>query len=227
MRIGFISDVHANLPALLAFLEGAKEERIERIYCAGDVVGYNPYPVEVVEIFIEEKIPTVAGNHDAGVCSNDFTNFNWAAEAAGRWTREKLGAKHLEFLSSLQPFLRFEYAGKKICICHGSPYDRDEYVYPENVTEELLFAADADILVLGHSHIQFCISFPEGIVLNPGSIGQPRDLDWRPGYAILDLKEGHVDVHLRRFEYPVEEVLKKFRETGLPEVLAQRLLVGR
>ncbi|MEM4292849.1 MAG: metallophosphoesterase family protein [Thermoplasmata archaeon] len=87
--------------------------------------------------------------------------------------------------------------------------------------------ADADILVLGHSHIQFCISFPEGIVLNPGSIGQPRDLDWRPGYAILDLKEGHVDVHLRRFEYPVEEVLKKFRETGLPEVLAQRLLVGR
>lgn len=227
MRIGFISDVHANLPALRTFLEIAKKERLERIYCGGDVVGYNPYPAEVVEIFMREKIPTVAGNHDASVCSNDFGNFNWAAEAAGRWTRKKLTHEHLDYLSSLPPLLRFEWAGKRICVCHGSPYDRDEYIYPQEVSKELLFAANADILVLGHTHIQFFVTFPEGIVLNPGSIGQPRDGDWMPGYAILEEVDGKIEVILRRFEYPLYEILEKFRETELPEYLAQRLVVGR
>lgn len=229
LRLAVISDVHANLPALLAFIEKAREEKVEKIYCAGDIVGYNPYPAEVIEIFMKEKIFAIAGNHDVAVCKENYDNLNWMAAAAGKWTRKQINSKELEYLASLPEMLRFECFGKRICICHGSPYDRDEYVYPGYVNREMLRDADADILVLGHSHIQFLVPFPqdERAVLNPGSIGQPRDGNRQPGYALLEIDEHSSSILLRRFEYRVEEVVEKIRETGLPEFLASRLLEGR
>ncbi|MEM3610885.1 MAG: metallophosphoesterase family protein [Thermoplasmata archaeon] len=227
LRIAVISDVHANLPALVTFLKKAREENVEKICCAGDIVGYNPYPAEVVEIFMTENIITVAGNHDFGVANNDFSNLNWMAAEAGRWTREQLKQRHLEYLASLPEILRFVCAGRQICICHGSPYDRNEYVYPENASGKMLRDAEADILILGHSHIQFQISYGESAILNPGSIGQPRDGNWQSGYAILEIDEHSWRVALKRFEYPVEEVVEKIRKTGLPDFLASRLLEGR
>lgn len=227
MRIAVISDVHSNLPALQKFLEIAKQENVEKIWCAGDIVGYNPYPEEVVEIFMREKIPSVMGNHDWAVANNDFTNFNWAAAIAGKWTRERLGATHLAFLASLPEMLRFEVHGKKICICHGSPEDRDCYVYPFEATKALLEIASADLLILGHTHVQFVQKFDRGIILNPGSIGQPRDGIWEPGYAIIEIGKEGIEVSLKRFEYALEEVVKKFGETELPEALANRLYYGR
>ncbi|MCX8173125.1 MAG: metallophosphatase family protein [Thermoplasmata archaeon] len=227
MRIAFISDVHANLPALLAFLERAKEQKVEKIYCAGDIVGYNPYPAEVVEIFMREKIHAIAGNHDVGVSKGDFTHFNWMAVIAGRWTRGQLSPDHLEYLGSLPEMLRFECFGKRICIHHGSPYDRNEYVYPKDVSQDMLRDADADILILGHTHVQFLLPYGEKAIVNPGSIGQPRDGRWQPGYALLDIDEDSYSTVLLRFDYPVKEVVEKFRGTGLPEFLANRLLEGR
>lgn len=227
LRIAVISDVHANLPALHAFFERIKQEKVEGIYCAGDIVGYNPYPAEVIDIFIRKKIQTVAGNHDVAVCNNDFRDLNWMAAIAGRWTREQLTQEHLDYLSSLPETLRFECLGRRICVCHGSPYDRNEYVYPEIVTKDMLKDAGADILILGHSHVQFLSSYEESAILNPGSIGQPRDGKWQPGYAILEIEETHSSIFLKRFEYCVEEVMEKIKETGLPEFFASRLRAGR
>ncbi|MGC8913550.1 MAG: metallophosphoesterase family protein [Thermoplasmata archaeon] len=227
LRLAFISDVHSNLPAFLRFIEIAKIEKIEEIYCAGDLVGYNPFPCEIIERFIEKKIVSVAGNHDIGVRTGHFGNFNADAEFAGKWTREQLNMEHIAYLKTLPEKITIEKCGKKICICHGSPDDPDEYIYPWMADETLLKIANADILVLGHTHVPFKFAPKEGrIIFNPGSIGQPRDGDWRASFAILECEGTQCKVIHKRFEYPVNEVIEKFRQTELPETLAARLLKG-
>lgn len=222
MRIGLISDVHGNLVALETVLE--KLNHCDIIYCAGDVVGYYPFPNEVIEIFIREGIESVMGNHDYAVANNDFWGFNPYAMEAGMWTRKHLKKDYLEWLSNLPIKIETEWFN----IYHGAPANDETafevYIFPdEPMIIEFLKMLKKNIVV-GHTHIQFVREYKDLLFINPGSVGQPRDADPRSAYAIFDTEKNEVE--LKRVKYNIDEVCDAIRRVGLPEFLCSRLYNG-
>jgi predicted phosphodiesterase len=249
MRILVLSDLHANATALNAALAAA-QGRWEQIVCLGDVVGYGPDPNEVTSKIRELGAQTIRGNHDkaaTGLMPTD--DFNPVAKAAVDWTRSQLSPDNLKWLTDL-PHGPLEVSG--IALVHGALQDEDEYVFtPEQALEGLLDSA-AVVTFFGHTHHQggfsysnagnqlemlnlrprFSESFTalrlsEGsrYLLNPGSIGQPRDGDSRAGFAIADLE--HSVVEFWRVPYDIAAVQSRMRAARLPEALVQRLSLGR
>ena len=222
MKIGLISDVHGNLIALERVLE--ELEGCDVIYSAGDVVGYYPFPNEVVEIFRREGIGSVKGNHDHAVATGDFSGFNPFAEEAGRWTRERLSRENLEWLSKLPIKIETEWFD----IYHGAPAEDEMafeiYLFPEDPMVEDFVRMARKSIVVGHTHIQFLRYFDDLFFLNPGSVGQPRDGDPRSAFAIFDTESGKAI--LRRVEYDIDEVCDAVMKAGLPEFLCFRLYNG-
>ncbi len=219
MRVGLLSDVHANLPALEAVL--ADLPPVDALVCAGDVVGYNPWPAECVEIVRKRGVPTVMGNHDRAVASGSTFRFNSMASAGVEYAKGQLTGADLDWLGSL-PETRWEFDGR-VRIVHGHPDDPDRYTYPGEFGPSLL--GDEDVLVLGHTHVQHAAVYAEGIVVNPGSVGQPRDGDPRAAYAVIDLDS--LTVETRRVAYDVDAVRRAIDDAGLPTRLGTRLLEGR
>ena len=220
--IGVIADIHGNLPALKAVFESMGE--VEFIICAGDLVGYNPEPNEVIQEIKMRKIICIRGNHDRAVIRDIYDDFNPYAEIAARWTRKNLTEENMDYLLSLHDSLVMNYKKFKIAVHHGAPFNEDFYVFPEYVTENLLKYDNADILILGHTHIPFIKKFESGIIINPGSVGQPRDKDSRASYAIIEPEKNFYEI--RRVKYNIDEVYKKIIEYGLPPVLGERLYYG-
>ena len=218
--IGIISDIHANLPALKAVLEDLGDA--DFIVCAGDLVGYNPYPNEVVKIIKDMGIPCIRGNHDRAIIARDFSHFNPIAVEACQWTLEHLSRESMAYLASLKDYIKLNLEGKRISIHHGSPWDEDEYIYPDMVNESFLEYEESDVLIMGHTHVPFVKKFSRGIILNPGSVGQPRDGDPRASFATIDGEE----VRIHRVEYDIEEVYNEILKAGLPRVLGERLYQG-
>ncbi|WP_435348336.1 metallophosphoesterase family protein [Haloarchaeobius sp. HRN-SO-5] len=219
MRFGVISDVHGNAVALRAVLDDMPT--VDGLLCAGDVVGYGPSPGECVDELRERDVPTVEGNHDRAVVRNAGFRFNDVAQAGIEYSRDHLTETQFDWLSAL-PTERLAHDGD-VKVVHGHPDDPDHYTYSNEFGPALLHGES--VLILGHTHVQGHETFDEGIVLNPGSVGQPRDGDPRAAYAILDLDDGTVEE--RRVEYDVERVQTQIREAGLPERLATRLEFGR
>ncbi|WP_435077603.1 metallophosphoesterase family protein [Halococcus sp. AFM35] len=219
MTIGVIADVHGNRVALEAVL--GDMPAVDGLVCAGDVVGYNPWPGACVETVREREIPTVMGNHDRAVATGTSFSFNSMAGAGVAYAREQLDDEQLAWLADL-PDERTECDGR-VKIVHGHPDDPDRYTYPDMFGADML--GDEDVLVLGHTHVQHYESYDEGIVLNPGSVGQPRDGDPRAAYATVDLEAMNVTEH--RVEYDIETVERAVSEAGLPEKIGSRLRKGR
>jgi len=219
MRIGVLSDVHANLPALEAVLNDLPS--VDALLNAGDVVGYNPWPSECLATVRERDVTSVMGNHDRAVATDSNFRFNGMAAAGVRYAREALDDHDIEWLASL-PDERTCIEGQ-VRIVHGHPDDPDRYTYAEDFSPSLL--DDEDVLVLGHTHVQHAERYPEGVVLNPGSVGQPRDRDPRAAYAVLDLEELTVECH--RVEYDVDRTVEAVQDAGLPTKTGERLRDGR
>lgn len=220
MLIGFIADIHSNLPALRAVLEHMD---VDKILCAGDVVGYYPYPNEVIGAMKKHKIVSIRGNHDVAVITGDTSWFNPLAASAVEWTRDNISPKNMTFLKKLPEKLTFG----DIAIFHGSPSDPDEYVYPMMSPERLsgfLDLVGKKILVLGHTHVQWSLELDDEKIINPGAVGQPRDGDPRAAYAVFNTDSEELTMH--RIEYDIDEVAVKTVSAGLPPYLAQRLFVG-
>ena len=220
MRVGIISDVHSNLPALEAVLEELERSTVDAIVCAGDVVGYNPWPAACVDRLRDLEVPTVMGNHDRAVVQGTSFRFNEMAAAGVELASEQLTEPQREWLASLPPE-RLEFDGR-VKLVHGHPADPDRYTYPRDFSPRLL--EDEDVLVLGHTHVQHVERYAEGVLVNPGSVGQPRDGDPRAAYAILDLLTLEVDTH--RVEYDIDRVQAAVAEAGLPERIGTRLARG-
>lgn len=251
MRTAIISDIHANLEAFTAVLDHIATQSVERIICLGDIVGYGPNPVECVDLVAERCDWSLMGNHDFGVLYEP-TNFNLAAEQAAYWTRAQfeaqsdttLAAKRWEFLGRLRVRVSFD---SFLCV-HGTPRRPiNEYLFPEDamnspVKMEQIFERIPNACLVGHTHVPGVFTdepdfyppqdlggvytFREGekIIVNPGSVGQPRDLDPRASYAILNDDR----VEFFRLEYDVESVVKKIK--AVPELsdwLGERLYEGR
>lgn len=221
MTVALISDVHANKPALDAVLEDIPD--VEVFVNAGDVVGYNPYPGECVDAVRELGAASVQGNHDRAVAGEASFGFHSTAGRAVEWTERHVDDGTVDWLGDLPKERETVFGDVRVKVVHGAPGAPDRYTYPRDFSRSLL--GDEDVLVMGHTHVQGKEVYDEGVVVNPGSVGQPRDGDPRAGYALLNEKTGEVE--LRRVEYTVAEVQDEIRRAGLPESLAERLEEGR
>jgi len=225
MRIGVVSDIHSNLFALEVVLEELADLAPDMLACAGDIVGYGAHPNECCRKVSDEVDLAIEGNHDFAVRSNDTSRMNPYAAAAVVWTNERLDESSRTYLESLEPFGSLDADGEQVSVHHGSGTDRDEYVYEDGVDPEILRRLSSTFVVLGHTHVPFARTFPGGMVINPGAVGQPRDGDPRASYALLDT--GSRACELMRVEYAVEEASEAILRAGLPMMLAFRLSAGR
>ena len=219
MRIGAIADIHGNRPALEAVL--ADMPSVDCLICAGDIVGYNPWPADCVDYCRNREIVSVQGNHDRAVVTGRTRGLNAMATAGVEYACDHLTDDQCRWLADL-PDMR-AIADGQIRIAHGHPADPDRYVQPHQITAEIL--GDESWLVLGHTHQQFVRFVDDGTVLNPGSVGQPRDGDPRAGYAVIDLTRDTVDTH--RVDYDINAVREKVSAVGLPSTVGDRLVRGR
>lgn len=219
MQIGVISDIHANKPALDAVLDALPED-LDMVINAGDIVGYNPWPQACVEAVRSRSIASISGNHDRAVAQQTPFRFNRMAQAGIEHAKTQLTAANREWIGSL-PTSRILLNGR-IRLVHGHPDDPDRYTYPEQFNSELLDGEE--LLVMGHTHHQHAEIYSEGIVLNPGSVGQPRDGDPRAAYAVVDLETRSVTTD--RVPYDIDQVINTIEQYGLPRRTGTRLRKG-
>jgi predicted phosphodiesterase len=241
MRIAVISDIHANLPALEAVLADVDGESPDELWCLGDVVGYGPQPNECVDLVRERTSSSLCGNHDLAVLGAiDVSDFTGDAGAAARWTTSVLGETQADWLRGLSPSA--ERDGFELY--HGSPRDAVwDYVLSEQVALISILETTAPVVLVGHSHVALGLGWdgvelsgglaPEGTelnltkgrwLLNPGSVGQPRDGDPRAAWLLID--DVARRAAFRRVAYPIQETQAAIRERGLPDQLAARLAQG-
>jgi predicted phosphodiesterase len=251
VRYLVLSDLHANDEALAAVLARVKRKRFDRVLCLGDFVGYAADPNKVLDRMRTMPRTTIAirGNHDkvvSGVDSGEM--FNPPALFAARWTQERLSKENVEYLRRLPvgPIL----VDDLFALCHGSPLDEDAYIFSDfdasmNFVQLQRFAPGVDLCFFGHSHIPSVFTLErDGIrveavrgsraklklepgkkyLINPGSVGQPRDRNPKASYAIFDADEGVV--HFDRVAYDVQATRRKIQRAGLPAMLGDRLVVG-
>jgi len=241
LKYAIISDLHANLEALKVVLARVEKSAVDQIVCLGDVVGYNAHPNECIDIMRELNVPTVCGNHDAVACGLvDPYGFNPVALRAAMWTRETLRADNLEWLKELPDVIAFD----EFLAVHGSPTDRDSYLFTwEEVVPYIPFIEERDynLCFFGHTHYpgifssdgmysvdehsRFKLGMGKSFFINPGSVGQPRDGDPRAAFGLLDTETREYE--LVRVAYNVEETAHGIIDRGLPHFLAERLFVGR
>jgi diadenosine tetraphosphatase ApaH/serine/threonine PP2A family protein phosphatase len=239
VRYLVISDIHANWEALQAVLTDSKG-LYERIVNCGDLVGYGPEPNRVVDWCRANTPSLVRGNHDKA-CAGlvDLEWFNVLAKESALWTRGQLTPQNLSFLHDLpqgpRPVDGFQ-------LVHGSPADEDEYLVDTWDVHQIYRAILSDLYFFGHSHVQggfwvhrngvrelefVTVALERDLqyLVNPGSVGQPRDGDPRAAYALYDSEDGTVE--FRRAAYDIAATQAKMLKAGLPELLASRLSVGR
>ncbi len=222
MMIAVISDIHGNLPALLAVEKDMPE--VELVLCAGDLVGYYPYPNEVIKEIRKLGARCIRGNHERAVIFRNHEHFNPTAKKAIEWTIQNMSSESMEYIKNLRDNLLLTINGKRVALHHGAPFNEDFYLMPENIDEELLKYDNADLLIVGHTHIPVIVDYGEKAIINPGAVGQPRDGNPKASYALIDLENWNFEI--RRVDYDLYEVVKKIEEMGLPENLAERLYYG-
>ena len=222
-----LSDVHANMEALEAVLERL---RGLDMVCLGDFVDYGAEPNEVIDRLKEAGARSIVGNHDAAALTGDTSLFNPKAAMSSIWTRGKLTKESRKYLQALPEEMRVRVEDVEIYFTHGSPDDHLwEYVDPRTHSDLFPYFLDrvkARLIGLGHTHIPYAWRGAEGVVFNPGSVGQPRDGDPRASYAVVSVDGSEINVEVRRVEYDVEKAASRIREAGLPAAHADRLATG-
>jgi predicted phosphodiesterase len=248
MKFALFSDVHANMPALEAVLDDIDQQNVDAVYCLGDLVGYAPWPNEVVETIRERHIPTIAGNYDFGVGRNSTDcgcayktdeEKAWGNRSIG-FTNDIITESNRDYLKSLPAHLRLEVGSGKakdsLLMVHGSPRKINEYLFedrPDKSFRRMMVKADAQLLAFGHTHKPFhkILSAGDEVrhAINIGSVGKPKDGDPRACYVILEWGEldfadpESLSVEFRRISYDVEKSAAAIEESPLPNSFAEML----
>jgi len=244
MRYAVISDSHSNLEATDAVLNEIDNRDVGEIICLGDVVGYNSNPNECVELINDREVKCIMGNHDARASGiEEPDNFTYLAKEAILWTRQQLQSKNIAFLKNLPR--RLHLPAKKLLAVHGSINSTDDYIFSlQDVITNFKFMemeSAVDICFFGHTHIQiayynngdniypvyekeFTIKDNTRYLINPGSVGQPRDGDPRAAFLIFDSDAKRIE--FIRVKYDIGKCLEKIMNAGLPAELAERLKAG-
>lgn len=211
MRVALISDIHANLTALEAVLGDIPA--VDRIVCCGDLVEYYDQPNEVCALVRDRGIACIRGNHDAYVIGALPPKEENRPFYRTDWTREVLAETHLRWLEGLGTEMRLEENGRRLRIRHANPWDEETYLYADAESALARLQIDrSETLAVGHTHRPLHLAIGEGWLLNPGSVGQPRDWDPRASYAMLDMNTG--DVEHRRVSYDVAPVQRRLEAQG-------------
>jgi putative phosphoesterase len=226
VQIAVLSDVHANLQALEKVIQDAEMRGVDVFLNAGDSVGFGACPNEVVELLCEKKALSILGNYDLEVIEGK-AKAKGQKNIALKFARKELAKSCECYFYSLPRELRINVAGKKLLVTHGSPESIDEHIYHDTSVERLKIladSADADFVVVGHSHEQFWRQVNYTCFINSGSVGRPSDGNPQAAYAILTFNPFKVE--LVRLDYDVEDAANALRKKGLPESFAQMLLRG-
>ena len=245
MRYLIFTDIHGNLEAFIAFLKFSQKHKIDHYLFLGDLVGYGASPNDIIQkIRTLKPISVIRGNHDKAVCDiNNVQTFNPIAASAIHWTRQEISKKNINYLCRLKmgPLI----INDEITICHGAPFDEDHYIFGEFDAAEAFLHTKTPLCFFGHTHFPFVYTekdhFVEGTFLtgnmneikiekgtkyliNPGSIGQPRDRNPKAACAIYDSKSKKMKFF--RLDYDITGAQKKIIDANLPPALAERLGVG-
>ena len=240
MRIAILSDIHANFPALEQTLKSIDEQKIDAVYCLGDLVGYNVWPNAVINEIRKRHIPTLAGNHD--VKAVDIHNHG--SKDSGSYAYQIVGKEQISYLSALPAHIKLEYqvADKtiKVLMVHGSPYSNTEYLLEDKDETEftdIFLDADADIIICGHSHKPYhrVLENPNRKgsyfhAINAGSVGKPKDGNPKCCYVVITInksgdfskKEG-IKVEFIRVGYDIEKAAQAIEQSDLPDIYAHML----
>jgi putative phosphoesterase len=236
-RAAVITDIHANLPALEAVLEAIERTRVDATYCGGDLVGYGPHPNEVCRLIEERGIPTIHGNYDYAIsreledcgCAYRDRHDRELGEKSIAWTLAHTNQRSKAFMRALPFDFRFELAGKRVRLVHGSPRKVNEYLFedkPARTFERIAGGADCDVLVFGHTHWPWVHEYGGVLFVNCGSVGKPKDGDPRAGFAVLEGSGGQVTPRVERVDYDAESVARELVEAGLPAEYGDKLLLA-
>jgi putative phosphoesterase len=236
-RIAVITDIHANLPALEAALAAIERLAVDGIYCGGDLVGYGPHPSEVCASVEARAIPTIYGNYDYAIareildcgCAYVTQHDREIGQLSVEWTLAHTDGRAKDFMRGLPFDLRFELAGKRVRLVHGSPRKVNEYLFedkPARTFERIAALADCDVLVFGHTHKPWVHEYGGVLFVNCGAVGKPKDGDPRASFAVLEEAADGVSVSIERAEYDALAVAREMRAVGLPEELAENLVAA-
>ena len=246
MRYALISDIHANLPALEAVIADiATRSDIAATYHLGDLVGYAPWPNETVKRIQDAKIAGVAGNYDSTVgldykhcgCKYEDPKQAELAHLSFEWTRQHVAADVKQMLASL-PFrldlrpLGGHGSGRSVVLVHGAPTLNTLYLTEDRPDTffvrmaEIAGAKAGDVLCFGHTHLPWHRSIEGVHFVNTGSVGRPKDGDWRAGYVVLDVDKSAVQVEFIRVAYDVDATVRAIRASDLPDDFADYLRAG-
>jgi len=245
MRYLVLTDIHGNLEALNAVLKTAARKKTDRTLCLGDLVGYGASPNEVVQkIHGLKPLSIIRGNHDKAVCDLDtIQTFNPIAAAAIEWAKTHIQKRNLEILTALPRGP--EIVDDDVSICHGAPFDEDYYIFGEGDAMEAFDYFRTPVCFFGHTHFPFVYARQDhsaegtliegdatevklekdiAYLINPGSVGQPRDRNSKAAFAVYDSQTRIVKFY--RVDYEIETTQDKILKAGLPSALAERLSLG-
>jgi putative phosphoesterase len=236
-RVAVITDIHGNLAALEATLDWIDADRIERIYCGGDLVGYGAYPNEVCALIEERGIPTIYGNYDYAIardmedcgCAYVTQHDRELGQQSVAWTLEHTDQRAKDFMRDLPFDLKFDVGSTSVHLVHGSPRKVNEYLFddkPASLYERLAAAEEAKALVFGHTHKPWVREYGRVLFVNCGSVGKPKDGDPRAAFALLEDQGGRLDVKIHRVEYDAETAARDVAAAGLPAEYADKLLAA-
>ncbi len=244
MKVAIFSDIHGNISALEAVMEDLENEDIDKMYCLGDLVGYGPYPNEVIELIKEKEIETVMGNYDKGVgfnlddcgCAYKTEEKEALGDKSLKWTKEEVTDENKEFLKSLKENIKFEVEGKKVLLVHGSPRKINQYLFfnhPDSSIKKMLEQYEADIMVTGHTHLPYVKKIDDKIVINDGSVGKQKPyhksqklFSTEPKYIILNIEKDSVNTEIRSVRYDYEKIAQDINNSELPDEFAE-IIRGR
>jgi len=235
--VAIVTDIHGNLPALEAALARVDELAPDAIYCGGDLVGYGPWPNEVCRLIEDRGIPTIYGNYDHAIgseeddcgCAYITEHDRELGQRSVVWTLAHTDRRSKDYMRGLPFDLRFELGGRRVRLVHGSPRKVNEYLFedkPAKTFERIAAGADCDVLVFGHTHKPWIATFGGVLFVNCGSVGKPKDGDRRGAFAVLRATEEGVAARIERFDYDAELASREVAAAGLPGEFAEKLLTG-
>ena len=228
MKIGLISDIHANLPALEAVFKSEKARSIDRWLCMGDIVSYYYWPSECIQLLIQNSVECITGNHDRTLRnSSKLSSSKDYIKKYGSGASMALNAlskKQLDWLNALPQTLELSIEGYSVLMCHGSPWDSDFYIYPDAEDEIFYRIKDTgfDIVFYGHTHYPFIWQDSTVIIANPGSVGQPRDRAPGACWSIWDTSENKIK--MMRESYNYDDVIQACKKYDGENVYLQEVL---
>ena len=226
MKLAVISDIHGNIYALMKALEDIDEQKVDKIICLGDLVGYGPHPNEVVALIKRREIPCIKGNYDASVVDGDYTYIRNTAinSFALPWASNEVRVSNKYFLDSLPTSLKYTFNEVNFLFTHGSPNAINDYLFEDAAnTIEVMNQLEDDVLVCAHTNIPCAKKYGNKLLINVGSLGKPN-----PTYAIIEIEDnGEVKVTFRYLEYEFKRIVKDCTMLNFPIAITSSYETGK